>query len=288
MHIQWPLVLFTLFNGLGVGAFCYVAITEWFGMAEFIRFPGAITALVALWIGGLASVFHLSHPFRAYNIIRRLNTGIGKELIYSSITGGVIFLYIILLIAGMMGITVPTQLTKIVVLIGFISGVILAFEMGANYVLPSRPSWNTWFWPFVYASSASVVGLFAIYFWAALLGSDMEELFVIGFNKVVLIALIIEAAVILAYGIFLKNAPHQESSREPARILTGDLAPAFWVGIALCGLVVPLLLTIWIQIARSADYALIAAMVGLIGALVGGGTIRGLMYVLGSEIDPIL
>ena len=48
MHIQWPLVFFTLLTGLGAGAFSCVAITDWLGIAQSIRVPGAITALVAM------------------------------------------------------------------------------------------------------------------------------------------------------------------------------------------------------------------------------------------------
>ena len=48
MEIQWPLVLFTLLTGLGVGAFSCVAVIEWLGIGEVVMLPGTITALVAM------------------------------------------------------------------------------------------------------------------------------------------------------------------------------------------------------------------------------------------------
>lgn len=283
MDIQWPLVFFTLFTGMGVGAFSCVAITEWLGIAESIRMPGAITALAAMAVGGVASVFHLSHAFRTYNILKHLDTGVGKEMLLIGLTGFLILAYCTLLSMGFWD-----QARKIVAAIGLVSGVVLAFEMGAIYVLPARPGWNTWFWPFIYASSAAVTGLFAMYFWAAAFKGHMEEAVVLSMNKATLIALIIQAGTILAYMIFLGGAPYADPTRKPARLLTGDSAVPFWGGVVLAGLVIPLGLTVWLQVGQTAHFSLSIAVVGFIGVLVGGISIRALMYNLGTEIDPIL
>lgn len=283
MHIQWPLVFFTLLSGLGASAFCCVAVTEWLGIAEPIRMPGAVTALAAMAVGGGFSVLHLSHPFRTYHIPKHLDTGVGKEMLLMGVTGALVFLYIILLGAGF-----SVQARKVVVSFGMISSIVLAFEMGAIYVLPARPAWNTWFWPFVYAASAAVTGLFAMYIWAAALENRIGEAVVMGINKAALLALIAQAGTIVAYLIHLREAPFKDSRRRPARLLAGDVALPFWVGVVVAGLAVPIGMTLYLQAAQGAQSSLPVAVVGLIGALIGGIAIRALMYILGSEADPML
>jgi anaerobic dimethyl sulfoxide reductase subunit C (anchor subunit) len=277
MHIQWPLVFFTLLTGLGAGAFSCVAITDWLGIAQSIRVPGAVTALVAMAAGGVASVFHLSHPLRTYNILKHLNTGVGKEMLLLGLTSFLIFLYLV-----MLGIGSADQTRRIVALIALISGVVLAFETGAIYILPARPAWNTWFWPFVYAASAAVTGLFAVYIWAAALEGRVGEGFVMAMNKAAFTALTVHAGTILAYLIFLKDAPHPDPMRRPTRLLIGDSALPFWGGVVLAGLLIPLALTLWLQA------SLTAAFIGFVCVLIGGATIRALMFTLGSEADPVL
>ncbi len=283
MAIQWPLVFFTLFTGLGVGAFSCIAVIEWLGIGEVVLLPGTITALVAMAAGGLASVFHLSHPFRTYNIIKHLDTGVGKEMLLITITGVAIFLYAVIRVMGWGG--APG---KIVAAIGLVAGIILAFEMGATYVLPARPAWRTWLWSFIYAASAAVTGIFAIYVWAALFHGGVDEAFLMGINKGALIALIVEVGVVLAYLFYLDSAPSEDPINKPSRLLKGAGARPFWGGVVFAGMVIPIALTIWVLAAQSILISQITAVVGLMGVLSGGVAIRALMYTLGDEIDPII
>lgn len=283
MAIQWPLVFFTLFTGLGVGAFSCIAVIEWLGIGEVVLLPGTITALVAMAAGGLASVFHLSHPFRAYNIIKHLDTGVGKEMLLITITGVAIFLYAVIRVMGLGGLS-----GKIVAAIGLVAGIILAFEMGATYVLPARPAWRTWLWSFIYAASAAVTGIFAIYVWAALFHGGVDEAFLMGINKGALIALIVEVGVVLAYLFYLDSAPSEDPINKPSRLLKGAGARPFWGGVVFAGMVIPIALTIWVLAAQSILISQITAVVGLMGVLSGGVAIRALMYTLGDEIDPII
>ena len=283
MAIQWPLVFFTLFTGLGVGAFSCIAVIEWLGIGEVVLLPGTITALVAMAAGGLASVFHLSHPFRAYNIIKHLDTGVGKEMLLITITGIAIFLYAVIRVMGLGG--APG---KIVAAIGLVAGILLAFEMGATYVLPARPAWRTWLWSFIYAASAAVTGIFAIYIWAALFYGGVDEAFLMGINKGALIALIVEVGVVLAYLFYLDSAPSEDPINKPSRLLKGAGARPFWGGVVFAGMVIPIALTIWVQATQSILISQITAVVGLMGVLSGGVAIRALMYTLGDEIDPII
>ena len=93
---------------------------------------------------------------------------------------------------------------------------------------------------------------------------------------------------VLEYLIFLDSAPGEDPIKKPARLLKGDGALPFWGGVVFAGMVIPILLTSWVQASQSINLSSVAAVFGLIGVLLGGIAIRALMYILGNEIDPIL
>lgn len=283
MDVQWPLVFFTLWSGLGVGAFSCVAVMEWLGVAQEIRMQGAVTALIALALGSVISFFHLSHPLRVYHIIKCLRTGVGKEMLLIGSTAFFICLYILLSGASFRGTAINAAAA-----LGLVSGVILAFEMGGIYVLPARPAWNTWFLPCLYAASAASMGLYAMLIWAVFHEGNVREVVIQRLNQAALTSLIVLGGSILAYIIFLKSAPHTGRERRPARILSGDLAIPFWAGTIFAGLLAPVATSIYIGVVQGAHHELLAAITGLVGLLIGGISLRAIMYRLGSEADPML
>ena len=283
MDIQWPLVFFTLLTGLGVGTFFLVALTEWLGKAEAIRMPGAITALAAIVLGGIISVLHLGRPERALNAFGNMSSGVSQEMLLVGIGGLVVLVYIIIMLVG-----ASAQARKVVGTIGMVLAVIMGIVLGMNYVLPARPAWNTFLLPLVYLASAGVLGLFTVYIWLVVKGKK-EEANLIGINKATWIVLAVQAVFVVGYVIFLAVAPYPDPSRSVFKLLAGDIALAFWLGVVVVGLVVPLALTIRFQIAKEkARNPLSVAAVGLACVLVGGAVFRAIMYMLGSSIAQFL
>jgi anaerobic dimethyl sulfoxide reductase subunit C (anchor subunit) len=252
-------------------------------MGEVVLMPAAITALAAMAAGGVASVCHLSHPARSLNIVKHLNTGVGKEMVLIGITGAAIFFYAIVRSLGL-----PDLPGKILTAVGLVSGIALAFEMGATYVLPARPAWRTWLWAFIYAASAAATGLFALYIWAAVFRARVEASFILGINKGILIVLIVQIGVVLAYLMFLASSPSEDMINKPARLLKGEGAFPFWGGVVFAGMVIPIVMTSWVQAERATHHSPAVAGVGLVCVLLGGIAIRALMYKLGDDIDLIL
>lgn len=279
MEIQWSLVFYTLLTSLGLGTFAFVAITEWLGKAERTRMPGAITALVAIALGGVAGLFHIGHLERFFNVLGHLTSGIAQEMILMGLMGLVILVYIVMVWRGS-----PAATRKIVANIGLVLAVVLGITLGTNYILPSRPAWNTFLLPLVFVASAAVLGLFSMYIWAA----KEEDATVMGMNKAIRIALAVQATIVVGYVIFLAVAPNPDPSRSAARLLAGDISVVFWVGVVLIGLVVPLWLTAWFQTAKKVLPTLGLATVGLVCVLVGGIATRAIMYMLGSSIERFL
>jgi DMSO reductase anchor subunit len=278
MEIQWALVFFTLLSGLGAGTFMFVAISEWQGKLERIRMPAAIIALVAVFAGAVASVFHLGHPERIFNALGHFGSGVTIEMILVGFTLLAILVYLAMLRVGY-----TASVRKVIAIIGSVLAVLLTLGQGETYTLPSRPVWNIWLLPLLYLVSAAVLGLYA---WNLLTVIRKEEKANLqGVNKAILIALAIETIVVVGYGIYLTVAPFPDPARSVARMVGGDLTLAFWGGVVLLGLAVPAALT-GIMLYQKKEFLPAPAIVtiGLVAVLAGGIVIRALMYVLGSSV----
>lgn len=277
MSIQWPLVLFTLLTGLGAGTFGLVALSEWWGKGERARMPAAITALVALVAAGVASIFHLGHPERIFNALGHFGSGIFFEMLLVGLTGLAALIYIVMLRSNS-----PVQARKVVATIGLLTAIAVSVVVGASYVLPSRPAWYTVLLPLLYLASAGVLGCFSLYFWAAV--RKEADGTVLSVDRATLVAVAIEALLLLAYVVYLAAAPFQNPTRSVARLLVGDLAPIFWIGIVLIGLLVPAYLALRFLAAKGLS-ARTVAVLGLISAIVGGIALRVPLYLLGTSIE---
>jgi len=124
MNIEWALVFFTLFVGLSVGTFAGVVLTEWWGKAEQVRLPGAITALVALVIGGISSVLHLGHPERIFGALGHPTSGIFTEALLIGLFGLDIVAYMIAMRRNASG-----QARKTIATIGLVPAILLSFGL---------------------------------------------------------------------------------------------------------------------------------------------------------------
>jgi len=75
-------------------------------------------------------------------------------------------------------------------------------------------------------------------------------------------------------------APYRETSRSASRVLYGDLAPLFWVGLVLVGLLIPAFL---LRRARK-DAPPRFASYGLACVLIAGVAFRAIMFLVGSGV----
>jgi DMSO reductase anchor subunit len=283
MESSWTLISFTLLIGLGMGVFFLVALSEWLGKYERFRLPGTVIALVAMVAGGSTSFFHVGHPERIANVLANFDSRITQELILIVITGVLVALYGLSLITGFL----PELGRKILTGIALVFAVILASWGGYIYVLPARPAWNTILWPLLFIASASILGLFTAYTWAALTRQDGA--YIETTNKAAVILLAAQAVLVIIYLIFLATSEFPHETRHPLRLLAGDLALIFWAGVVLLGLAIPMALTLYRWISRQKGLAPMGiALMGLASTLVGAVAIRHLMYMLGTSIEQFL
>ena len=137
MEIQTPLVIFTTFLAWSIGIFgtqCILALKKKAGEIQKLCL---LVAFVILVVGGIAVVFHLTHPGHIFNGFGHLSSGITQELI------GIVLMVVIMVIFFLMlrrseDNTVPAW----VAIVGLVVCVILVVAMGHSYMMESRPAWN--------------------------------------------------------------------------------------------------------------------------------------------------
>ncbi len=268
MEVQWTLVLFTMLTGLGAGAFAFVAVGEWLGWAQSVRRPGALVALAALILGGIASVFHLAHPLRAFAVLGHLGTPMGLELSFLALTLIAVAAYLAVEKTG------SAAVRKAIATTGLILGTLLVLAVGATYVLPARPAWNTWFLPLSFLISAGVLGIFTGYALLARSRGDAAELK--GVNRLALVALVAQAAVLLLYAIDVATT----TDPAVAPVLSSAMLLLFWAVVLGVGTLLPFLLALSPSLAARAPMGVAAA--GLVLAVVGGVVGRVIMYNVGT------
>ncbi|WP_169717842.1 hypothetical protein SPSIL_040500 [Sporomusa silvacetica DSM 10669] len=280
MSIQWPLVFFTLFVGLGCGTFVSAAIlTEWCGKAKQIRTISSILAIVALGIGGMSSTLHLGHPERMFGALGHPTSGIFMESTMIFLVGLTILIYLLALRRNASDAT-----CKIIATVGAVLAVVLAFVNGDAYVMASIPAWNTWILPIFYVSSAAVMGCFST---GVLLArtEDADTTALITIKRAALIAIAIQTVLLIAYIGHIAVAPYPDVTRSVARVLAGNLALLFWGGLVLLGLLVPtvLMTKFYTKNAESVS-PLTSVKLGLLSVLAAGVAFRVMMFLLGSSI----
>ena len=280
MGVQWPLVFFTLLTGLGVSAFTCVAVTERLGDGRIDPDPGCRHCPCGDGYGRRIQPSTSESPISRIPYYEALGTGVGKEMVLIGVTGGLVFLYIILLSIGL-----SREATRVVASLGLISGIGLAFEMGAIYILPARPVWNTWFWPFIYAASAAVTGRFTMYLGGSV-GGRVGPSCCHGYHQG-------DAHRTDPRGDdpSLPDIPRRGSLQRTSKEARSGSLPETWrplLGRSRIGRVGCPHRSTAIFRQPGCPFLITVGVVGLIGALIGGIAIRALMYRLGSEADPIL
>ena len=151
---------------------------------------------------------------------------------------------------------------------GAVAGVVLAFVTGHGYLISSKPTWNTKKLPLAYTGTALVAGgfLYAVVS-VATGGVWAMELPV---KLLLAVCAVFSAVTVAAY---LGHLGMQTAKKNPT---------LFWVGIVVCGLVVPLACAA-ILLAPLPSMAFVAvAAVGFVAAMAGGLSLRMLMWIVGA------
>lgn len=289
MDIQWPLLIFGLLAGLGMGCLAVASAGILIGKLRELTSSLLWVSLVSLAVGGCISALHMGHMGRVFYVLSNLSSGISKELIATAVAGVILIALLAVTWRGTIG-----AAAKVLAVCGLAIAVILPLVTGAAYVEGARPAWNTPFLPLMYLGAAAAMGLFCSYLVAVAKKVSAGELKLLG--KAAFVAVAAFAVCVALYVGAVAMAPYPDPSRSAARLLSGDLAPLFWGVVVVLGLAVPLVAAGRAVFAKaqastaalegSASVAFVA--VAFIALLAGSAAIRAIMYLLGSSIQSFI
>ena len=263
--IQWPLVLFSMLAGCGGCCFAFAGVAGALGESTTVTLWATGISLVLVVVGAVCSMMHLATPRHAFAAVTHLLSfsGISVELIMLGVVSALMVAY------GAACLWFDNELVRLVLgMAGALAGVVLAFVTGHGYHISSKPTWNTKKLPLAYTGTALVAGgfLYAVVS-VATGGVWAMELPV---KLLLAVCAVFSAVTVAAY---LGHLGMQTAKKNPT---------LFWVGIVVCGLVVPLACAA-ILLAPLPSMAFVAvAAVGFVAAMAGGLSLRMLMWIVGA------
>ena len=171
MEIQTPLVLFTTFLAWAIGIFgtqCVLALKKKGGELQKVSL---LVAFIILVVGGIAVVFHLTHPTHIFNGFGHLSSGITQELI------GIVLMVIAMLVFFLMlRRSEDNSVPAWVAIVGLVVCAILIVAMGHSYMMESRPAWNNILQLLSLLGAAFILGPATVAIIAALKKVELPEL----------------------------------------------------------------------------------------------------------------
>ena len=287
MSVQWPLILFTLFEALGAGILCLLGVYALMGKDKEIRLPAIICSAVAIALGGCASVLHLHHLERLFNGFSNLTSGITLELVFIVVAFVVLVIYFVFA-------RKDADTPKWVGVLAIAAAVLLVVFMSHSYIMPARPAWDTFLLYAFYLGGAFLFGSLGVMLFEGIKGITNKLSSIL-----VVVAGAVQAVITVAYGVFLttlgssfmtvdyyfdSTMPNEaivNATSTFSSLLTGGDALLFWGGAVIAGAVVPLILGIVGMRAKGGKQVAAAAGVGAVCALAGGVAFRVILYHLG-------
>lgn len=169
MEIQIPLVIFTSFLAWAAGIFgtqCILALQKRGGA---VQLPALICSAVVLVVGGIAVVFHLTHPFNLFNGFGHITSGITQELIAIVLLAVVMVLFFLCCAAPRMT-RCPSGWPWWASWWCSCS----SWPWATSYMMPSLPAWDTVLQLLSLLGAACVMGPATVAFIGAVKGVEIE------------------------------------------------------------------------------------------------------------------
>lgn len=164
-----PMIAFTIFSQMAVGAFVVLGIinvvarvsgrydTE---VIDEVSDPAAYAVGATLVLGLGASTFHMADVFHVLNVFRHIDSSwLSREIVAGMLFAGSGFAYA----AAQFFKWGSARFRQILALVTALLGCVLVFAMSmVYYSLVTVPAWNTWITPARFATTALILGAFAI------------------------------------------------------------------------------------------------------------------------------
>lgn len=266
----WLIAIYLFLAGLGGGAYIAGVSADFAGLTTDISKVGIILGFPCVFLGCMFLIADLGKPINFWRALMKPRTSwIARGTIIISSFLIIDFLHIILwiwpfdVLANSVGARYFVNLVGLVFAFGTI--IYTGLLLGA-----ARPIafWSTAMLPLLFLVSALSTGFMAVILSSSVIGVLEERLVLL--ERIDIVLLVLEIFIIAFY----LQATHRVSeSRASAKlVLSGSVAPLFWFGVALLGLLLPLLFDLVGVLALSGTsghiFILFASTFGIIGGLI--------------------
>jgi formate-dependent nitrite reductase membrane component NrfD len=233
--------------------------------AYFDNLLGMFIAFLLSGCMGVSYMIHLTHPLRFWRMMRKPGTSwIARGFTFIMLYAGFAFLVLILEQWVPDATTAITTLKVLAGIFAFAQSIYTGFAV--SYVSAIKV-WNSAIVPILFVTCGLTGGLAILL--AIMMGQDSAQIVMLeNIIRVVLIAL----AVIV--GVYLWNTTYSSTAAKDAvkRLIGGSLAPLFWIGVFLFGIVIPVAISITTYFAGEASSGLL--ITAIISEIIGGLALR--------------
>jgi len=282
---RWLIALYLFLAGAGGGAYITGVTADFLGWTKVANI-GVVIGWPCVLIGCLCLLFDLGNVFNAWRVARKPDTSwIARGTIIISIFMIVAFIHTVLFVwpGNMAEAEGARHLIGVIGAI-FAFGTMVYTGLLLGDAIPI-PFWSTILLPILFFMSALSTGAMAVILVGVIMGAEEAYLSILGRADILLI--VVEALVLAAY---LHGSYRLPNSRMSAvHVLKGESAGMFWLGVCVCGLLIPLVID---AMGLHGAGAVIASILGLIGGLclryvvLAGGAMYP-MSVAGFEFRPV-
>ena len=253
-------IAFAFFLG-GISGGLYLA------SAYFDNLLGMFLAWVLSLAMGVSYMIHLSHPLRFWRMFMRPGTSwIARGFIFIMLFIGFTTLQLIISYwfsdsANAAG--AITALKILAAVFAFAQSIYTGFAV--SYVSAIK-IWNTAIVPVLFVTCGLTGGLAILL--AIMIGQDAGQ--IIALENIIRVVLIALAVII---GVYLWNTTYSSTSARDAikRLVGGSLAPLFWVGVFLFGIIIPVVISVTTYFTEASSALMITAVVS---EIIGGLALR--------------
>lgn len=233
--------------------------------AYFDNLLGMFVAWLLSMAMGVSYMIHLSHPMRFWRMLMKPKTSwIARGFIFIMLFIGLTTIQLILSQWAPDATAAITTLKVLAGIFAFAQSIYTGFAV--SYVSAIKV-WNSAIVPVLFVTCGLTGGMAILL--AIMMGEDSAQIMALENTiRVVLIAL----AVII--GVYLWNTTYSGTSAKEAvlRLIGGSLAPLFWIGVFLFGIVIPVTISVTTYFTgNAADGLLITAVVS---EIIGGLALR--------------
>ena len=287
MATQWPLVIFTLCLCFAGGLLFMQSLMAILGKgsAKFQKLA-AITNIAVIVVGGIAVFFHLQHWERIFNGFGHITSGITHELIMVVLALAILIVFLVMLKKG--------ELPKWAAYAGLVIAALLVFVTANSYNMAARPVWNTFAWYLFIFADAYLMGALAAWLLTGIAGDETKFAGTQSFFAAIAKAVAVAIYTAVIGGIKFASVGHYFDPTQPtkavaetgsyiSRMLSGDLALAFWLGVVIIGIIVALVIAFLKKGAEPKDVTMFSG-IALCAAIIGAICFRVIFFALGSSV----